>query len=154
MKNKIYPKISQSRLDDMTVSMSPRLMSLLSYDIRKEQICKKKKTSVGVQYHWILLGIRILNLSQNDEFKASIQTHWKLELETLIETSQFTNILAIMQHKKRLSRQMCFISWSFPSKNVMKMMFFNLKIPIIKKSVPLLKINNICYVWRLPFFSK
>ena len=57
---------------------------------------QKKKTSVGVQYHWILLGIRILNLSQNDEFKASIQTHWKLELETLIETSQFTNILAIM----------------------------------------------------------
>ena len=51
---------------------------------------------MGVQYHWILLGIRILNLSQNDEFKASIQTHWKLELETLIETSQFTNILAIM----------------------------------------------------------
>ena len=46
---------------------------------------QKKITSVSVPYHCILLGIGILNLSQNDEFKASTQTHWKLGLETLID---------------------------------------------------------------------
>ena len=64
---------------------------------------QKKLTSVGAQCHCILLGIRILNLSQNGVSKASIQTHWKLGFETLIDqveitekTLQFTNILSII----------------------------------------------------------
>ena len=68
--------------------MSPRLMLLLSYDMDMNRYAKKL-TSPGVQYHYTLLGIIILNLSYfkslNGVFKASNQTHWKLGVEIWID---------------------------------------------------------------------
>ena len=78
--------------------MSPRLMPLYHTTLERNKYAKKL-TSVGAQYYCILLGIRILNLIQNDVSKASIQTLWKLGLETLINQVEITEKnIAIYKH--------------------------------------------------------
>ena len=102
----------------------------------------KKLTSADVQCHCILLGIRILNLNQNDVFNASIQTHWKLRLETLMDQFLRWNYRKNIAIYKRFNNYVAwealilakcaFISWSIHSKDVRKMMLYPTNIIIGK----------------------
>ena len=58
------------RNDSVNTKLSPRLVWPLSYGISNEQIWKQL-TSLGDQYHSVLMEIRLLIPNQNGVFKAS-----------------------------------------------------------------------------------
>ena len=175
IKNKIYQKISHntSLLTDCTVrytivSMLPRLVLLLSYDMKNEQIRKTINISrCSVSQH--IIAIKILNLSYfeslNGIFKASNQTHWNLVVEILIDQFSSWNYEKTTLELQTF-QQLC----SMTSAYLGKMCVHSLKLPFLKcneNAVFLFKSTNnketspflfesnvICYVWWLPLFSK
>ena len=147
----------------MTVSLSPRLMSLLLYDIIKEQICKKinickRSVSLYIIGDW--------NFKSNPEWWIQSVNSNSLEIGIRNLDRPIFKLKLRKKHRNlQTFLQLCsirsaylgncaFFSWSFSFKNVMKWFFLNLIIPKIKKRFPHLKRNNICYVWRLSLFSK
>ena len=175
IKNKIYQKISHntSLLTDCTVrytivSMLPRLVLLLSYDMKNEQIRKTINISrCSVSQH--IIAIKILNLSYfeslNGIFKASNQTHWNLVVEILIDQFSSWNYEKTTLELQTF-QQLC----SMTSVYLGKMCVHSLKLSFLKcnenavflfkntnnkeTSPFLFESNVICCVWWLPLFSK
>ena len=96
------------------VSISPKLMLMVSYDMRNEQVCKTINISRGsLSLH--IIESRTWNLSQNDAFKSNLLEIGSENLDRPIfklklwkKHPEFTIISTILYHEKHLSMQnMC-----------------------------------------------
>ena len=120
----------------MTVSLSPRLMSLLLYDIIKEQICKKinickRSVSLYIIGDWNFKSkpewwIQSVNSNSLEIGIRNLDRPiFKLKLRK--KDCNLQTFLQLCSIRSAYLGNCAFFCWSFSFKNVMKMIFSQFK---------------------------